>query len=76
MLRKRRLEEKQSYLDELKGEWDMHTVGNVVMCLGDFCGHVGGINGIHGGNVIGQRNLEGRMSLEFCQEKELCVTNT
>ena len=31
------LDEKQSFYDELKGEWDMH---NVFMCLGDINGHV------------------------------------
>ena len=47
------------------------------MCLGDINGHIGwhfdGLNGVHG---VHQRNLEGRMLLEFCLEKELCVSNT
>ena len=47
---------------------------------GDFNGHVGeeieGFQGVHGGNGIGQRNAEGRMLLEFCDERELCVANT
>ena len=34
--------EKQSFYDELKGEWDIHCVGDLVMCLGDSSGHVGG----------------------------------
>ena len=59
------LEEKQSFYDDLKGEWDKHSVGDLVMCLGDVNGHVGrhidGVHGVHGGNVVGQRNLEGRM---------------
>ena len=45
------------------------------MCLGDFDGHVGGhIDGfdeVHRGYDIGQRNLVGRMLLEFYLEKEL-----
>uniref|UniRef100_A0A0L8G8U0 Endonuclease/exonuclease/phosphatase domain-containing protein n=1 Tax=Octopus bimaculoides TaxID=37653 RepID=A0A0L8G8U0_OCTBM len=45
--------------------------------MGDFNGHVGkwilGFEGVHGGKGIGERNLEGRMLLEFCDEKELCV---
>ena len=50
------------------------------MCLGDFNGHVGrhidGFDGVHGILGVGQRNLEGRILLEFCLEKELCVSNT
>ena len=48
--------------------------------LGDFNGHVGrhidGFNGVHGGFGACQRNLCGRMLLEFCLGKELCVSNT
>ena len=50
------------------------------MCLDDFDGHVGrhidGFNGVHGGYGEGQMNLEGRILLMFCLEKELCVLNT
>ena len=57
----------------------MHNAGDLVICLGDFCGHIGrhmdGFDGVHGGYCVGQRNLEGRM-LQFCLEKELCVSNT
>ena len=31
---------------------------------------------MHGGYGVDQRNLEGRMLIEFCLEKELCVSNT
>ena len=48
--------------------------------LGDLNGHVGkcaeGFEGIHGGYGIGKRNAEGRMLLDFCDQKELCVANT
>ena len=37
----RGLNEKQSFYDELKYEWDMHSADNLVMCLGDINGHVG-----------------------------------
>ena len=33
-------EEKQSFYDELKGEWDMHSAGHLVMCLGDLNGGI------------------------------------
>ena len=58
----------------------MHSAGDLVMCLGDFSVHVGshiyGFDGFHGGFRACQRNFEGRMLLEFCLEKELCVSNT
>ena len=48
--------------------------------LGVFNGHVGrhidGLGEVHGGYGVGWRNLEGRMLLEYCLEKELCVSNT
>ena len=47
-------EEKQSFYYELKCEWDIHSVDDLVMCMGDFNWHVG--RHIDG---VGQRNLEG-----------------
>ena len=45
--------------------------------LGDINGHIGrhadGFDGINGEYDLGKRNLEGRILLEFCMEKELCV---
>ena len=58
----------------------MHSEGNLAMCLCDFNGHIGrhidGFYGVRGGHCAGQRNLEGRMSLEFCLDKALCVSDT
>lgn len=72
--------EKERFYDELSSEWDLQSVGELVLGMGDFNGHVGkridGYEGVHGGNGIGERNVEGRMLLEFCDEKELCVANT
>ena len=74
------MEEKQSFYDEQKCESDMHSAGDLVMYLGDINAHAGRhideFNGVHGGFGVGQRNLEGRMLLEFCLQKELCVSNT
>ena len=74
------MEEKQSFYDELKGEWDMHIADDLVMCLGDFNGymgrHIGGFDGVHGWHGVGQRNLEGGTLLESCMEKELFMSNT
>ena len=47
----------------------------MVFRLEDVNGHVGeeieGFEVVHAGNRIGQRNAEGRMLLEFCDEREL-----
>ena len=58
----------------------MHSADDLVMCLGDCNGHIGrhidGLEGMCGGHGVGQSNLEGRMLLQFCLEKELCVSNS
>ena len=45
--------EEQSFYDELKGELDIYSVGDLVICLGDNNGHGGGhidrFDGVHGG---------------------------
>ena len=55
-------------------------MGELVLGMGDFNGHVGkriaGSEDVHGGYGIGERNVERKMLLEFCDEKELCVANT
>ena len=55
-------------------------MGELVLDMGDFNEHVGrrieGYEGVHGGNGLGERNVEGKMFLEFCYEKELSVANT
>ena len=52
----------------------MHSADDLVMRLSDINGHVGRhIDGVHGGFGADPRNFEGRMSLEFCNKKELCV---
>ena len=65
---------------ELNGEWDMHNADNLVMCLGDFnghvCGHIDGSDGVRGGCGVGQRNLEVKMILEFYLEKESYMSKT
>ena len=57
----------------------MHSADDLVMCLGGINGHddrhIDGFYGVHGGYGVGLRNLERRMLLEFCLEKELCVSN-
>ena len=58
----------------------MHSTGVLVVCLGDFNGHIGwnidGFNGAHREYGIEQKDFGGRMLLEFCLDKELCVSDT
>ena len=76
MLRKVKEVWKKNCYDEVKGEWDLHIVGDLAMCLGDLdghvCRHIDKFDGWYGVVLI---NMEGRKLLEFCMEKELCVTN-
>ena len=44
------------------------------MCLGDCNGHIG--RHIDRGYGVGQRKLEGKLLLEFCLRKVLCVSDT
>ena len=71
------MKEKQSFYDELRGEWDIHSVGDLVMCLGDFNGHVGrhidGFDGVHRRYGLSQKNLEERMLLVLSEEGIMCV---
>ena len=64
-------ERKEFFYDELKDGWDMHSAGDLVMC---WC--IDGFDGVHGGYGVSPRIMEGRMLLEICLEKELCVSNT
>ena len=71
---------KAVFYDELKGEWNVHGADDLVMCFGDFNGHMGRhiveIDGDSRGCGVGKTNFERRMLLEFCLDKELCVSNT
>ena len=72
--------EKELFYEEMAREWSMANANEMVLGLGNFNGPVGkcaeGFEGIHGGYGIGKRNVEGRMLLDFCVQKELCVANT
>ena len=72
--------EKEHFNDDLRSEWNLHSVGELVLLgMGEFNGHVGkqieGYMGVHGENGIGERNVKGKL-LEICDENELCVENT
>ena len=72
----RNLEEKQSFY-EWKSEWDMNSVDNLVLCMGNFNGHMGrhidGLHWVYGGNGEGQKNLNRRMLLVLPGERNMNI---
>ena len=64
----------------LSREWTTHHTSELIIGMVDFDGHVGrnidGFLGVHEGFSISERNQEGRMLLEFCDAKHLCIANT
>ena len=53
---------KDQFYNDMASEWDLQNPGEVVLCIGDFNGHVEGhIDGfedVHGVYRIGKRNVE------------------
>ena len=68
--------EKERFYDDLEREWDLHSVGDLVLGMGEFNGNVGkqieGYQGVHGGNGIGERKVEG--NVKKCERS--CVWQT
>ena len=61
--------------DELKSKWNMHTVEDSVVCMGDISEHMGRhTDGYYGVHI--QINLEGRMLPEFSLNKKVCISTT
>ena len=71
---------KEHFYEDQSGEWTTHHKRELIIRIGDLNGHVGrnidGFRGVNGGFSIGERNQEGRMLLEFCDAKRLCIANT
>ena len=65
------MDERQSFYDELRGELDMHSADDSVVCLGDFNGQVG--RHIDGGYGLGKRNLEENVTSVLPAERIVCV---
>ena len=59
---------------------EVENESKVLICIKNFNGHIGkevdGFEGVHGGFEIGKKNVEGRLLLEFCVEKGMCVGNS
>ena len=74
------MSEKEKFYEEMARGREVENANEVLICLRAFDGHIGkevdGFEGVHGGFGIGKRNLEGGLLLEFCVEKDLCVSNS
>ena len=54
-------------------------MSELIIGMGDFSGHgrkIDGFLGVHGESNISERHQEGRMLLEFCDAKHLCIAKT
>ena len=64
------MSEKEKFYEEMAKGCEVENENEVLICLGDFNGHIGkevdGFEGVREGFGIGKRNVEGRLLLEFC----------
>ena len=71
------MSEKEKFYEEMARGYEVENENEVLICLGDFNGHIGkevdGFEGVYRGFGIGKRNLEGRLLLEFFVEKGMRV---
>ena len=76
----RSMSEKKKFYEEMARGCKVENENEVLICLGDFNGHIGkevdGFENVHGGFGTGKGNVEGRLLLEFCVEKGMCVGNS
>ena len=76
----RRSMSEKKFHEEMTRGCEVNNKKEVLICLGDFNGFIGkkvdGLEEIHGGFGIGRRNVEGRLLLEFCVKKSMCVGNS
>ena len=66
---------KSIFYDDFRSEWDLHSMGELVwvwLILMDMLGNRSRVMRV----CLEEMELEGKMLLEFCDEKELCVVNT
>ena len=71
---------KRSFSEEMARGCKVENENEVLICLEGFNGHIGkevdGFEGVHRSFGIRKRNVEGRLLLEFCFEKGMCVGNS
>ena len=72
--------DKVQFYDQLQAICTTIPPAEVLICLGDWNGHVGaaagGYDNVHGGHGYGERNTEGARILEFATANDLLVGNT
>ena len=72
--------EKNKFCNKIAREWDLQIPGETALGQVDIDNYFGRrIDGIEGVRVefeIGERNVEERKLLEFCDVKKLSVVNT
>ena len=75
-----RRKKKNFFTEDLSREWTIHHAGELIIGMEDIDGHVGrridGFQEVHRGLSPGERNVEERMLLEFCEAKHLGTANT
>ena len=59
------------FYEDLSREWTTHHTSELIIVIGDFSRNIDGFQAAHGRFIIGKRNQEGRMLLEFCDAKVL-----
>ena len=72
--------EKEKNSKYLSREWTTQHMSELIIRMGDLNEHVGinidGFQEVHRGHSIVEGNHEGRMLLEFCDAKHICIANT
>ena len=72
--------EKFHFYHEGGSKRDFRSSSEIIVSLGDFNGHVGkcaeGFEGVYKWNGIGETNAEEKRLVEFCDDKDLCMTST
>ena len=67
------------FYEEMSRECVVINSNEVLISLRDFNEHIGkevdGFEGVYWGFRISKKNVEGRLLLEFCVEKGMCVGN-
>ena len=72
------MEEKDKFYEDLSRERTTHHMSELINGMRDISGHVERnlwISEVHGGHSTGKRNQEGRMLMESCDAKHICISN-
>ena len=65
---------------DMASEWDLRYRGEMILEVGDFKRHVerrfDDLKDEHDGNITGERNVERKRLMKFCDEKSVDLANT